>query len=446
MTIPILSIPEVYAQSSATRIFIHAVTSIDNISVVNLNDKGAARSVLLARQNDIVVVASPVEKAFLEYFNDLGFEINPQHIVVVADGTSEPLISMLMQDTDAFNQIISLIDKNSSVVLLDTFTITEKEISLAAKLEQLLPCSVSYVGAALDLAQAVNRKDVARQLALEANVPVAPAELITDIFDNDGAGLKEDKFISAIKRQMRLTSGVVVKGAVGASGSSTFVINDEADINELLQALDKRRDNDVYLVEPLFKLSSAPNATFWIDQETGTISLVNSTDQRLSEKLVFSGSVYPCSAVLYQEIVEASERLAKHLYKIGVKGWVGFDFVEYYDEVAGGYKFFFSEINARYNAGLYAKAVFDIIQQKQRQNGLPIPSFYITENLTVPPSCFAELKVIYQDLLFNPQAGVGVIPFNPGRLEDGLASFICIASDLDDAKQLAVALREYDVS
>jgi D-alanine-D-alanine ligase-like ATP-grasp enzyme len=438
---PILSIPEVYAQSSATRIFIHAVTSIDNISVVNLNDKGASRSVLLARQNDIVVVASPVEKAFLEYLNDLKFEINPQHIVVVADGTSEPLTSMLMQDTDAFNQIISLIDENSSAVVLDTFTITEQEISLAAKLQQLLPCSVSYVGATLDVSQAVNRKDVARKLALEANVPVAPAELITDIFDNDG-GLKEGKFISAIKRQMRLTSGVVVKGAVGASGSSTFVINNETDINQILQTLAKRRDNDVYLVEPLFKLSSAPNTTVWIDPETGIISLVNSTDQRLSEKLVFSGSVYPCSAVLYQEIVEASERLAKHLYKIGVKGWVGFDFVEYYDEVAGGYKFFFSEINARYNAGLYPKTVFDIIQQKQRQNGLPIPSFYITENLTVLPSCFADLKVIYQDLLFNPQTGVGVIPFNPGRLEDGLAAFICIASALDDVKQLASALRQ----
>ncbi|SJM92164.1 hypothetical protein CRENPOLYSF1_240071 [Crenothrix polyspora] len=42
-------------------------------------------------------------------------------------------------------------------------------------------------------------------------------------------------------------------------------------------------------------------------------------------------------------------------------------------------------------------------------------------------------------LLITP----GVIPFNPGRLQDGLAAFICLALTSDDAKHLAIILQEH---
>lgn len=78
---------------------------------------------------------------------------------------------------------------------------------------------------------------------------------------------------------------------------------------------------------------------------------------------------------------------------------------------------FSSEINARYNAGMYAKTVFDVIQQQQQQQqGLPVPSGYVTENLLLAPLSFATLQKHYQDLLFDPVCGYGVIPYNPGRL------------------------------
>lgn len=445
MTIPVLSIPEVYTQASAVRIFVHAVTSVGDISVVNLNDKGAARTVLLAQQNDIVVIASPLETECISYYQQLGFAFDPARIIVVNLNDEPSLIRALLKDEAAFKRIIALLDNWYGKVIVDTFTITESELQFIAKLQQHLPNLISYTGATnLTLSQAVNRKDVARQFAITANVPVAPAEIITDVWSQDNGGFNQTTLLKAIQRQTQLTGGVVVKGAIGASGSSIFVIKTSDDIDNVLTQLAKRHDNDVYLVEPLFSLSSAPNITVWISPD-GTIALVNNSNQCLSERLVFAGNQYPCSSSLYPDIVQASERLAQYLYQQGVSGWAGFDFVEYYDSLTNSYRFFFSEINARYNAGMYAKTVFDVIQQRQQQQGLPIPSVYITENLLLAPLSFAMLQSRYQDLLFNPVCGYGVIPFNPGRLIDGVAAFICIATHIEQAHQLANVLRQRSV-
>jgi hypothetical protein len=443
MVMPVLSIPDVYDQSSVIRVFIHAVTSVGDVSVVNLNDKGAARAILLARQQDVIIVASSVEQAYLDYFKESGFAVDPARILVVAVDSSSSLINALLNDYDKVNQLIKLIGGHN--VILDSFALSELEIILVDKLKSLLAGTVNFVGADLAIAQAVNRKDIARQLAIDVNVPVAPADLIHDVLGVNVGGFKKEVLLTAINRQMKMTGGVVVKGAVGASGSSTFVVNKTDCVDELLQQLSKRQDNDVYLVEPLFKLNTAPNVTVWIDPGNGDVALVNSTDQRLNNSLVFSGSVYPSSAVLHNDIVVASERFAKYLYQKGVSGWVGFDFVEYYDELAGAYKFFFSEINARYNAGLYAKTVFDVVRQQQQRKQLPVPSVYMTENLMLSPMSFLELQSMYQDLFFNPQTGVGVMPFNPGRFEDGLIALICMASSVETATQLISSLHEHSM-
>ena len=445
MTIPVLSIPEVYTQASAVRIFVHAVTSVGDISVVNLNDKGAARTVLLAQQNDIVVIASPLEKECISYYKQLGFAFDPARIIVVNLNDEPSLIRALLKNEVAFKRIIALLDNWHGKVIVDTFTVTESELQFIAKLQHYLPNPISYIGSKdLVLSQAVNRKDVARQFAIAANIPVAPAEIITDVWSENNGDFNDAALLKAIQRQIQLTGSVVVKGAIGASGSSIFVIKSSDDIDNVLTQLAQRHDNNVYLVEPLFSLSSAPNITVWISPD-GTIALVNNSNQCLSERLVFAGNQYPCSSSLYPDIVQASERLAQYLYQQGITGWAGFDFVEYYDSPTNSYQFFFSEINARYNAGMYAKTVFDVIQQQQQQQGLPVPSGYVTENLLLAPLSFATLRKHYQDLLFDPVCGYGVIPYNPGRLIEGVAAFICIATHIEQAQQLANVLRQRSV-
>lgn len=121
MTIPVLGIPEVYTQASAVRIFVHAVTSVGDISVVNLNDKGAARTVLLAQQHDIVVIASPLEKECISYYKQLGFAFDPARIIVVNLNDEPSLIRALLKNEVAFKRIIALLDNWHGKVIVDTF-------------------------------------------------------------------------------------------------------------------------------------------------------------------------------------------------------------------------------------------------------------------------------------------------------------------------------------
>jgi D-alanine-D-alanine ligase-like ATP-grasp enzyme len=442
MSMPILSIPDVYEQVEAIRIFVHAVTSVGDLSSVNMNDKNAARAILSSRKNDIVVMLESLDSDCIAYYKELGFAVDPERIVVVNSSGESSLIRALLQDDGALDRIISLLEGWYGDVIIDSFTVTEFELQLVAKLKKYVSNLVYYIGATdLMLAQAVNRKDVARKLAIAANVPVAPADVITDIWGENGESFNSTGLSDAIQRQIQLTGGVVVKGAVGAAGSSNFIIKNTDDIVNVLAQLEQRRDNDAYLVEPLFNLSSSPNVTIWIDPQ-GSVTLVNNSNQCLSDRLVFTGSQYPCSSRIYLEIEQASERLAKYLYQQGLTGWAGFDFVEYHDATTDSYQFFFSEVNARYNAGMYAKTVFDVMQQRQHQQKLPIPRVYITKNLLVEPLSFATLKTIYQDLLFDPALGYGVMPVSPGRLVDGVAAFICLAATLEQAQQLAEALRQ----
>ncbi|SJM93496.1 hypothetical protein [Crenothrix polyspora] len=407
MPISVASVPEIYGRFDEICIFIHAVTSVGEISGVNLNDKAAARAMLLMRPKDIIVVSSPIENACLNYFNTLGLTIDPQRIVVVPVASDVPLTEGLVLDASALDRIKALV--GNEPVVIDPFMAGKNEINLVVQLKKLLGNRVAYIGANLSVAQRVNRKDIARQLAIESNVPVAPGELISNILTSNGDNLTKEKLREAVQRQMGMTGNVVVKGVVGASGSATFVIKKGMCLDGALQKILDRRDNTEYLVEPLFKISVAPNVTVWIDPDDGAVLLANSTDQRLDENLIFAGSIFPSSARTHREIVGAATRLAKRLYQMGVSGWAGFDFVEYHDALTGEYRFFFSEINARYNGGLYAKALFDVIKSRQRQYNRPIPEAYVTQNIAISPATFYELQTAYSELLFDLETGYGVI-------------------------------------
>ncbi|HIE00259.1 MAG TPA: hypothetical protein EYP59_08220 [Thiotrichaceae bacterium] len=434
------SVPDILSRFHGTRIFVHAVTSISTPGI-NLTDEESHRALLLARAHDIVVVPSPIDADILDYYRTLGFKVDPHRIVVVAAGTGDmPLSERLLADASALERVASLLDDGP--VGLDPFAVCDREVRLASHLGHFLGCPVTLLGTSLVVANMVNRKDTARRRALDIGVPVTPGEIVNDVLEADSALPDMHSLADAIRRQLATTGRVVVKGAIGDSGSAIFIVPDESAIDGVLQAIVKRRDNVIYQVEAFLDLACAPNVTVWIDPENDEISLVNTTDQRLSEKLVFSGSIFPTTAKRCSDIIEAAEVLARRLCSEGLHGWAGFDFGEYNDSSTGERQFFLSEINARYNGGLYAKALLDVLQAHQREHGHPIPAAYITENILTSPIDFTRLRALGEVLLFDQTTGYGVVPFNPGRLKEGKISVACLGSNISEAQQLAKEFRQ----
>lgn len=434
------TIPDIISRFQGIRIFVHAVTSVGELPGINLNDDESLRALLLARSQDIVVVSSPVDTELLDYYCSLGFQIDPNRIVVVAGSKDLPLTDRLLVDISAQERLTSLV--GNETIGLDTFAVCDRELDLIACLSRFLKRPVKLLGISQEVARKVNRKDTARCRAIEMGVPITPGEII----ESQGLEIQADlsRIADAIRRQIvKSKSGsVVVKGAVGDSGSAIFVVPEKSNIDDILQTIAMRGDNYPYQVEPFFELNCAPNVTVWIDPENGKVYLVNVTDQRLSEKLVFSGSIFPSASQQLPDMIEVAKTLADRLYSEGVQGWVGFDFGEVKDFPSGEQKFFFSEINARYNGGLYAKAVLDTLQAAQRKKGSPQPAAYITENFSTSTIDFAQLRNRLEGLLFDPLIGRGIFPYNPGRLQDGKVALTCLGQNLDEVRQLLVTCRQ----
>jgi len=433
--ITLRTIPDVLSHFHGTRIFVHAVTSTSTPGI-NLTDEESHRALILARPQDIVVVPSPVDSDILDYYRTLGFKVEPHRIVVATGPEEMPLPERLLTDTSALEHIASLLIDNNAHICLDTFAVCDREVKLVSYLNHILGQPVTLAGAPLEIANLVNRKDTVRRMALDIGVPVTPGEIVNDVLETDSTLPNMYNLAGAIRRQLVITGGVVIKGAVGDSGSAIFIIPNVSAIDDVLQIIAKRRDNVIYQVEAFLNLACAPNATVWINPNDDEISLVNFTDQRLNEKLVFAGSLFPSTTKQYLEIIEMVEMFSRHLRNKGLHGWAGFDFGEYTDSLTGERRFFLSEINARYNGGLYAKALLDILQTHQREHNYPIPTAYITENILTSPINFAKLRTISEELLFDQTKGYGIIPFNPGRLKDGKVSVASFGADINEAQQL----------
>ncbi|MGI0025333.1 MAG: hypothetical protein ACREA4_09345, partial [Nitrososphaera sp.] len=174
------SITELLGRSHHMYIFVHSVTSVGEMPGINLNDDESYRALILAREQDIVVVPSPVEDDFLDYLSELGLEVNPKRIVVASEGSSlsctAPLSEMLLVNSLALEKIKSLAD--TELVILSAFIASHKEWRLAQRLEQVLQQQVHLLGASPEVVQRVNLKHNSRQKAIDFGVPVAPSEVV----------------------------------------------------------------------------------------------------------------------------------------------------------------------------------------------------------------------------------------------------------------------------
>lgn len=393
------------------------------------------RALLLAGESDLVGVAHPVDERYLDYLHTLGIGPRFENVFVV-EGV-EPgrgLSERLSEDPASLERLAGRLRESASIVLSPFFG-TSASVAVANDLGALLGRSVEVVGGPPELVRQVHEKRFARELAQSLGIPVAPGDVVTIASPSDRRPGDLDDLRRSIGRWGATTGRVIVRGSSGASGSSTFTLLPD-DIDEVVDAIGRRTDNTVYLVEPFFEATTSPNVEVVIEPGRAAPPRVGVTDQILSPELVYLGSTYPSSARRTTDMVGDSLAIVDWMRSRGFSGRVGFDFVEHDRGDDGNAGYFLTEINPRVNGASYPVGLIARLTAGRGCIGAPAPAAFRTSNVGVTVRDFSRLEALCRALLYDPERGEGVIPYTVGALPVGKVGVACFGDSRSRVAEL----------
>jgi hypothetical protein len=410
-----------------TSVFLHSPSEAPDAQVVFHQVPGlegfAERSLFLARPGDVVCLSQPVDPAYLEFLRSLAIGPRPEDILVIqgiVPGTG--LSRRILEDPDSFDRLATRLAAARRVRLWPYFAPPSADV-LAKVLGARLGVSTEVVGGPPRLIRLLHDKRFARRLAKRLGIPLAPSGTVR--VSGGYADLRE-----AMGRAVRTTGRVIVRGASGAFGSSTFVC-DARGIDAAVKAIARRTDNVSYLVAPFFPIGSSPNLEIVVDPDSGAIR-VAATEQILNEALVHQGSVHPARAARLPEMEEAATSLAAWMRDRGFRGRAGFDFVE----TEAGPPFFLTEINPRFNAASYTLALLARLERLAQRRGAPAPRAFRARVVPAEADGFDSLARSAGALLYDPARGEGAIPYTVARLAHGVVGIAAFAQTRERAEAI----------
>lgn len=440
----ISSIIEMLGGRHVTQIFVHDVTSLKNlaevVAIVSGLEKYDERALVFARPHDIVCVAGKVEKQYLQFLSRLGIGPKDGNVISASKGAlSRPgaiLPDLLTSNCEALLHIGKLLEANNEVVL-NPFIASSGQFKLARVMETVLGRRLCVLGGHSDIVDYANGKHNVRAKAVELGVPVPEADIVELKLGTDGMPLDLTPIEVGINRHIHRTGRVIIKGAYGASGSSTLIVeNNSESIRQALNKIAEKSDNRIYIIEVMLDVIVSPNVLMYIEPGSGRISCVSVTEQILTEKLVHEGNVYPPSAKTVRGMMSSARKISKWLVAEGYSGLVGFDFGEYLCMETRNLTYFFAEINPRTNAAAYPKALMGHLNMQQRQKGRPYIETFLSSNIRTKATSFAQLNELYGHLFFKSKTGKGCVPYNTGCLENGKFSLAVFGKSREEVTEM----------
>ncbi|HEX5963239.1 MAG TPA: hypothetical protein VFY42_05910 [Gemmatimonadales bacterium] len=437
------SSPERHHGGAPLQLFVHCATSVDYLADLNASIPGveryAERALLLAEHDDVVCVTDEVEAAYLEYLAELGLGPAPGNLVVASrfgpvERNPLPLWQRLLQSDDALGTLSCLIRRHGSS-RIHPFIASQGQFQLAAALEDRAGVPVRVAGGAPAATAYADFKHHVRAKAIELGIPVAQGEVV-DLGIAGGCSQRECGILcSAMERQIGATGRVIVRGTSGAAGSATFTVERVQEIAPLAKWLAAQGDNRIFLVESMVEMTVSPNIQLRIDKASPAMVCEGVTDQRLDRSLVHGGNLFPSSARRVTDMIGWARTMGEWLRNDGFAGLAGFDFVEYLGP-SGEPQAFLAEVNPRINGATYPLRLAARLNASQREAGLPEAGGFISGTVETEVETFAELRGLWDELLFSRHRGAGLIPYVPGFLPYGTVGVVALAATLAEANEL----------
>jgi hypothetical protein len=381
------------------------------------------RSLVLARRGDVVCVPNPVDQDYLAFLASLGLGPDPEDVVVPPLGPTgnvfEPLCRRILGSPEAFERLVRRV-RASGAAEVHPFIASPSHFALASALEGAARVPVRVIGGGVDLVERADRKDCMRDQARALGLPIAEGEVVRLAYPGGRRRRDVAPLRDAVLRYLDHTGQVLVRGAAGVSGSSTFVVDHGTnDLASVLDQITRRADNDVYLVEVMVDAVASPNVQMHIAPETGAITCLGVTDQRWSRPLAHAGNLFPCAASCVDEMIRWSRVFAEWLRDEGYLGVAGFDFVEYREPATGASRVLFAEINPRINGATFPLALLERLAHDRQAAGRPAIGAFVSASIETPARDFAELRARIDPLLYSPECGIGVVPYLSAMLPFG---------------------------
>ena len=399
-------------------------------------DRYAERALLLAGEGDVVCVPSPVDACFLEFLSALGLGPRPEHIVVPSgNGRSaeRPLAERLLCDPAVLSRAARSL--GAAEVMIEPYAATPEVLALAEVMERDSGIPVRVDGSPR-ITRYADQKHLMRAKAEELGIPVADGEVAELAFPGGRRRRDLEPVRAAIERQLRHTGRVILRGASGASGSSTFVVGRGGeDTTGVLRRIASRTDNRIYLVEAMVEATVSPNVQIQVHAD-GPLVSVGVTDQRWSRGLTHAGNQLPSSARTVEAMDAWARMLATWMRSQGYSGLVGFDFVEYRDQRTGGLRAILAEVNPRVNGGTYPLAVRARLNDSAARSGRPQAPAFVSGTVDTRARNFARVKAAIGHLLFDPDRGTGILPYATGCLDHGKCAIVALAGSRLRAAEL----------
>ncbi len=419
----------------------HCATSVDYLAELNASVPGvehyAERVLLLAEHNDIVCVPEEIDPDYLTYLAELGLGPAARNVLVVSrfDGgnTQAPLWRRILDSDEALGALACLIGAHGSA-RIQPFIASRGQFTLAAALEQRAGVPVRVHGGDPAVVAYADRKDHIRAKALELGIPVAPGEIV-DLTAAGGQEHGATMLRQAMERHTELTGRVIVRGASGAAGSATFTAGNHHQRSDLANRLAASAENQIYLVESMVDVTVSPNVQMHIDRQVSGIRCGGMTDQRWDRPLVHGGNVFPSSARRSMEMLRWARMLAEWLNTHGYVGVAGFDFIEY-EDAYGEPQALLAEVNPRTNGATYPLRLRRRLNVAQREAGFPEIRAFVSGTIQTEARTFSELRDGWDDRLFCPSTGSGLVPYMPGFLPHGKCGVVALGGTRAEAEAL----------
>jgi len=431
-------LPVFLAPDSPRQLFVHDTAVMRDLNypsqISDAQHFFAERALWLAQPDDLVVLANPIELAYLEYVREqnLGPD-RPPSVPCFRPGTvaSCCLTDRILANPDWLATIEDWVRAAPSDIALSTFCTTPETV----RLSKLVADRFGQAVPATDNAQAMgraNEKVFVRQGLTSTGMAQIPG-MVVETWGND-ARRTADLLWNQVSGILTGTPRAMIRANRSSAGTGNFIAapGDRARMEEWLSG---RAQTDAYLVEAFVPARSSPNIQYWIDSE-GSAHFVAATDQRLDGATIYDGSRYPSATESMQDIQALSGQVLDWLAAQGVRGMVGIDYLETEDP-HGHRGLKFVEVNARYNGSSYATAIWSQINRMRSLRGqLPLTHWQMYRLVRTSLRTFSELRDRTHDLLYRPGACAGVVPYWTGALAHGIFGCVSMGRSLEEIEGL----------
>lgn len=268
-----------------------------------------ARGLALARESDVVVLSSPLDKPYHSWLRSFGFSTDQ---VFSFNQTSEPkiLADLILAEPSGLKELID--DEH----LFVPFYCSEKDIECAKVLgTKIFGCTEDIT---LQFFDKVKFKDECKILGISM--------LEGDYHDvNPESPFDQNNLAEIVSRLLANHGKVLIRGSQD-SNTRSFFVADSPDIQDLYEKLIENQDQAV-LIEPLLNVISSPNAQWCIDLD-GNLHFIGITAQQFQGfKWAgnLSGQYY--STRVYDYIKSTSRLIAERMKERGYIGVTGIDYI-----------------------------------------------------------------------------------------------------------------------